>query len=86
MLQQGNPELDIGEPGTRRKRKALGNPDFDFSETKEGVRRAQNDPKENSKENTDSLNAFATGWMEEIRQAFADEDPLIKEQRASLEK
>lgn len=85
MLEQGNPELNIGDPGVKRQRKALGNPDFDFSETREGVRRIQNDSKENSKEDTDSLTAFANGWMEVIRQAFADEDPLFKEQRASLE-
>ena len=85
MLEQGNPELNIGDPGVNRQRKALGNPDFDFSETREGVRRIQNDSKENSKEDTDSLTAFANGWMEVIRQAFADEDPLFKEQRASLE-
>ena len=85
MLEQGNPELNIGDPGVKRQRKALGNPDFDFSETREGVRRIQNDSKENSKEDTDSLTAFANGSMEEIRQAFADEDPLFKEQRASLE-
>ena len=85
MLEQGNPELNVGDPGVKRQRKALGNPDFDFSETREGVRRIQNDSKKNSKENTDSLTAFANGWMEVIRQAFADEDPLFKEQRASLE-
>ena len=85
MLEQGNPELNIGDPGVKRQRKALGNPDFDFSETREGVRRIQNDSKENSKEDTDSLTAFANGWMEVIRQALADEDPLFKEQRASLE-
>ena len=85
MLEQGNPELNIGDPGVKRQRKALCNPDFDFSETREGVRRIQNDSKENSKEDTDSLTAFANGWMEVIRQAFADEDPLFKEQRASLE-
>ena len=85
MLEQGNPELNVGDPGVKRQRKALGNPDFDFSETREGVRRIQNDSKENSKEDTDSLTAFANGWMEVIRQAFADEDPLFKEQRASLE-
>ena len=85
MLEQGNPELNIGDPGVKRQRKALGNPDFDLSETREGVRRIQNDSKENSKEDTDSLTAFANGWMEVIRQAFADEDPLFKEQRASLE-
>ena len=49
MLEQGNPELNIGDPGVKRQRKALGNPDFDFSETREGVRRIQNDSKENSK-------------------------------------
>lgn len=85
MLEQGNPELNVADPGVKRQRKALGNPDFDFSETREGVRRIQNDSKENSKEDTDSLTAFANGWMEVIRQAFADEDPLFKEQRASLE-
>ena len=85
MLEQGNPELNVGDPGVKHQRKALGNPDFDFSETREGVRRIQNDSKENSKEDTDSLTAFANGWMEVIRQAFADEDPLFKEQRASLE-
>ena len=85
MLEQGNPELNVGDPGVKRQRKALGNPDFDFSETREGVRRIQNDSKKNSKEDTDSLTAFANGWMEVIRQAFADEDPLFKEQRASLE-
>ncbi len=28
MLEQGNPELNIGDPGVKRQRKALGNPDF----------------------------------------------------------
>ena len=85
MLEQGNPELNVGDPGVKRQRKALGNPDFDFSETREGVRRIQNDSKENSKEDTDSLTAFANGWMEVIRQAFADEDPLFKDYLIKLQ-
>jgi len=89
MLEQGNPELSIGDPGTKRQSKIglmaeqLSVPDA--KQTMEGVKRIQNDSENKSKENTDSLTAFASGWMEEITQAFANEDPLIKEQRASLE-
>ena len=89
MLEQGNPELNVGDPGVKRQsRIGLGAQKLsvpDAEQTMEGVKRIQNDSKENSKENTDSLTAFANGWMEVIRQAFADEDPLFKEQRASLE-
>ena len=51
---QGNPELAISDPGIKRQRKALGNPDFDFSETKEGVRRIQNDSKNKSKDDSNN--------------------------------
>ena len=57
----------------------------DLNITKPLTREKENDSEKKSKENTDSLVAFANGWLEEIRQAFADEDPLFKEQRASLE-
>ena len=85
MLEQGNPELSISDPGTKRQSKALGSPPVDLNIAKPVTRKKENDSENRSKENTDSLTAFATGWMEEITQAFADEDPLIKEQRASLE-
>ena len=89
LLEQANPELSVGEPGTkRRSRSGLGAQKLsvpDAEQTMEGVRRIQNDSKNKSEKNTDSLTAFASGWMGEITQAFANEDPLIKEQRASLE-
>ena len=85
MLEQGNPELSISDPGTKRQSKALGSPPVDLNIAKPVTRKKENDSENKSKENTDSLTAFASGWMEEIRQAFADEDPLFKEQRASLE-
>ena len=89
MLEQGNPELSINDPGVKRKAgSGLGAQKLsvpDPKQTMEGVKRIQNDSENKSKENTDSLTAFASGWMEEITQAFANEDPLIKEQRASLE-
>ena len=81
---QVNPELNIGDPGSKRKSKALMDP-VDLNITKPLTREKENDSEKKSKENTDSLVAFANGWLEEIRQAFADEDPLFKEQRASLE-
>ena len=89
MLEQGNPELNVGDPGVKRQSKIglmaeqLSVPSAE--QTMEGVRRIQNDSKNKSEKNTDSLTAFASGWMGEITQAFANEDPLIKEQRASLE-
>jgi len=82
---QGNPELSISDPGVKRQSKALGSPPVDLNIVTPLTRKKENDSENKSKENTDSLTAFATGWMEEIRQAFADEDPLFKEQRASLE-
>ena len=89
LLEQANPELSVGEPGAKRKsRSGLGAQKLsvpDAEQTMEGVRRIQNDSKNKSEKNTDSLTAFASGWMGEITQAFANEDPLIKEQRASLE-
>ena len=89
LLEQANPELSVGEPGAkRRSRSGLGAQKLsvpDAEQTMEGVKRIQNDSKNKSEKNTDSLTAFASGWMEEITQAFANEDPLIKEQRASLE-
>lgn len=85
MLEQGNPELSISDPGVKRQSKALGSPPVDLNIVTPLTRKKENDSENKSKENTDSLTAFATGWMEEITQAFANEDPLIKEQRASLE-
>jgi len=85
MLEQGNPELGISDPGVKRQSKALGSPPVDLNIAKPVTRKKENDSENKSKENTDSLTAFASGWMEEITQAFANEDPLIKEQRASLE-
>jgi len=85
MLEQGNPELSISDPGAKRQSKALGSPPVDLNIAKPVTRKKENDSENKSKENTDSLTAFASGWMEEITKAFANEDPLIKEQRASLE-
>ena len=85
MLEQGNPELSINDPGVKRQSKALGSPPVDLNIAKPVTRKKENDSENKSKENTDSLTAFASGWMEEITKAFANEDPLIKEQRASLE-
>jgi len=82
---QGNPELNVNDPGVKRQSKALGSPPVDLNIAKPVTRKKENDSENKSKENTDSLTAFASGWMEEITQAFANEDPLIKEQRASLE-
>ena len=89
LLEQANPELSVGEPGAkRRSRSGLGAQKLsvpDAEQTMEGVRRIQNDSKNKSEKNTDSLTAFASGWMGGITQAFANEDPLIKEQRTSLD-
>jgi len=85
MLEQGNPELSVNDPGVKRQSKALGSPPVDLNIVKPPTRNKENDSENKSKENTDSLTAFASGWMEELKQAFANEDPLIKEQRASLE-
>jgi len=85
MLEQGNPELSVNDPGVKRQSKALGSPPVDLNIVKPPTRNKENDSENKSKENTDSLTAFASGWMEEITKAFANEDPLIKEQRASLE-
>jgi len=82
---QGNPELSVGDPGIKRQRKALGNPDFDFSETREGVRRIQNDSENKSKDDSNTMLAYTGGWGKLLNEVFASEDPLIKEQRASLE-
>ena len=79
MLEQGNPELNVGDPGVKRQRKALGNPDFEFSETRECVRRIQNDFKKKTKEDTERLTAVENEWHEVITQAYTEEKYILKE-------
>ena len=86
MLEQGNPELNVGDPGVKRQRKALGNPDFDFSETREGVRRIQNDSENKSKDDSNIMLAYTGGWGEIINEVFASENesPELSKKREEL--
>jgi len=78
LLQQANPELNVGEPGTKRISKSgLGAQKIsvpDAEQTMEGVRRIQNVSKENSKIESGDMLAFAGGWGEVINEVFASEN------------
>ena len=83
---QQNPELNIDDPGEKRKSKrslaertTVPSPE----ESAKGVRRMQNDSKKTSQEK-DSADTLATisGWMEAI--ANLEEAPELKEKKASL--
>jgi len=63
MLEQGNPELGISDPGAKRQSKALGSPPVDLNIAKPVTRKKENDSENKSKENTDSLTAFAS-WVD----------------------
>jgi GH24 family phage-related lysozyme (muramidase) len=86
MLEQGNPELNVADPGVKRQRKALGNPDFDFSETREGVRRIQNDSENKSKDDSNIMLAYTGGWGEILNEVFASENesPELSKKREEL--
>jgi len=83
---QGNPELSVGDPGIKRQRKALGNPDFDFSETREGVRRIQNDSENKSKDDSNTMLAYTGGWGKILNDVFASENesPELSKKREEL--
>jgi len=78
LLQQANPELNVGEPGTKRISKSgLGAQKIsvpDAEQTMEGVRRIQNVSKENSKIESGDMLAFAGGWGEVLNEVFASEN------------
>lgn len=83
---QQNPELNVGDPGDKRRSKrslaertTVPSPE----ESAEGVRRMQNDSKKTSQEK-DSADTLATisGWMEAI--ANLEEAPELKEKKANL--
>tara|TARA_R100001440_G_scaffold9814_1_gene18197 strand:- start:1611 stop:2369 length:759 start_codon:yes stop_codon:yes gene_type:complete len=78
LLQQANPELNVGEPGTKRISKSgLGAQKIsvpDAEQIMEGVRRIQNVSKENSKIESGDMLAFAGGWGEVINEVFASEN------------
>jgi GH24 family phage-related lysozyme (muramidase) len=78
LLQQANPELNVGEPGTKRISKSgLGAQKIsvpDAEQTMEGVRRIQNVSKEKSKIGSSDMLAFAGGWGEALNEVFASEN------------
>lgn len=91
LLEQANPELSVGEPGTkRRSRSGLGAQKLsvpDAEQTMEGVRRIQNASKENSESgNSDDTLKFVGGWGEIIASAFSYENEAteLEDKRKSL--
>ena len=81
---QGNPELAIADPGSKRKSKALMDP-VDLNIVTPLTRKKENDSENKSKDDSNTMLAYTGGWGEILNEVFANEDPLIKEQRASLE-
>jgi len=90
MLEQGNPELNVGDPGIKRQSKAglmaeqLSVPDA--KQTMEGVKRIQNDSENKSKDDSNTMLAYTGGWGEILNEVFASENqsPEFKEQKTNL--
>ena len=90
MLEQGNPELKVGDPGVKRQSKIglmaeqLSVPSAE--QTMEGVKRIQNESKEKSKDVSDNMLAYTGGWGEIINEVFASENesPELSKKREEL--
>jgi len=87
---QGNPELSIGDPGTKRQSKIglmaeqLSVPDA--KQTMEGVKRIQNDSENKSKDDSNNMLAYTGGWGKLLNEVFASENQSaeFKEQKTNL--
>ena len=83
MLEQGNPELNVADPGVKRQSKIglmaeqLSVPSAE--QTMEGVKRIQNESKEKSKDVSDNMLAYTGGWGEII-----NESPELSKKREEL--
>ena len=90
LIEQANPELSISDPGTgERLRSGLGAQKLsvpDADEVREGMRRSNNDSKENSKYKSDDMLAFTGGWGEILGEVFASENesPEFKKSKAQI--
>ena len=90
MLEQGNPELNVADPGVKRQSKIglmaeqLSVPSAE--QTMEGVKRIQNESKEKSKDVSDNMLAYTGGWGEIINEVFASENesPELSKKREEL--
>jgi len=90
LIEQANPELSISDPGTgERLRSGLGAQKLsvpDADEVREGMRRSNNDSKENSKYKSDDMLAFTGGWGEILGEVFASENesPEFKKSKTQI--
>ena len=90
MLEQGNPELKVGDPGVKRQSKIglmaeqLSVPSAE--QTMEGVKRIQNESKEKSKDVSDNMLAYTGGWEGILNEVFASENdtPELSKKKEEL--
>ena len=90
MLEQGNPELNVADPGVKRQLKiGLGAQKLsvpDAEQTVKGVKRIQNESKEKSKDVSNNMFAYTGGWRGILSNVFASENesPEFKEAKAKM--
>ena len=90
MLEQGNPELNVADPGVKRQSKIglmaeqLSVPDAE--QTMEGIKRIQNESKEKSKDVSNNMLAYTGGWEGILNDVFASENesPELSKKREEL--
>jgi len=90
MLEQGNPELNVADPGVKRQSKVglmaeqLSVPNAE--QTMEGIKRIQNESKEKSKDVSNNILAYTGGWEGILNDVFASENesPELSKKREEL--
>jgi len=82
---QGNPELAIADPGSKRKSKALMDP-VDLNIVTPLTRKKENDSENKSKDDSNIMLAYTGGWGEIINEVFASENesPELSKKREEL--
>ena len=82
---QGNPELDIADPGVKRKSKSLMDP-VDLNIVTPLTRKKENDSESKSKDNYSTMLAYTGGWGEILNEVFASENesPEFKKAKAQM--
>ena len=87
MLEQGNPELGISDPGVKRQSKALGSPPVDLNIVTPLTRKKENDSENKSKDDSNTMLAYTGGWGEILNEVFASENqsPEFKESKAKMD-
>jgi len=82
---QGNPELDIADPGDKRKSKALMDP-VDLNIVTPLTRKKENDSESKSKDDSNNMLAYTGGWGKLLNEVFASENesPEFKKAKAQM--